>query len=61
MPVAARNFTHGSIANRVRHLHNLSADPVRTIQFDRTMALIYALMSAILIGCGAWVLVMWAA
>jgi STE24 endopeptidase len=57
IPVAARNFTHGSIAERVRYLHILSTDPAKTMHFDRTMSVLYAMMMCALLVSGAWVLV----
>jgi hypothetical protein len=42
IPIAARNFSHGSIADRVSYLQHLSANPTRTARFDRTMSVLYA-------------------
>jgi STE24 endopeptidase len=53
IPIGARNFSHGSIAARMKYLHDLSADPARTGQFDRTMLGIYALLIGALLTCGA--------
>lgn len=61
IPIAARNFTHGSIADRVEYLHRLSSDPTRTLQFDRFMAVLYAGLIMALIVCGAWVMLAMAA
>jgi STE24 endopeptidase len=57
IPVAARNFTHGSIAERVRYLQALSSDPTRTLQFDRWMSVLNAAMGFALLASGVWVLV----
>lgn len=57
IPLSARNFTHGSIAERVRYLQDLSTDPSRTLQFDRSMSVLYAMMTLALLACGAWVMV----
>jgi len=42
IPVRARNFSHGSIAARMKYLYDLSTDPARTGRFDRAMMAIYA-------------------
>jgi STE24 endopeptidase len=57
IPVSARNFTHGSIAERVRYVQTLSSDPTRTLQFDRCMGIINAAMGFALLVAGVWVLV----
>lgn len=57
IPLAARNFTHGSIADRVQYLNTLSTDPVRTRDFDRWMSVLYASLVLALIVCSAWVMV----
>jgi STE24 endopeptidase len=44
IPVKARSWCHGSIANRMQYLHDLSADPTRTKRFDRLMLFLYAAM-----------------
>jgi STE24 endopeptidase len=59
IPVSARNFTHGSIADRVRYLKSLSSDPTQTARFDRGMLILYAGMILILVGCIAWVTIAW--
>src|SRR5204863_1467584 len=53
IPIGARNFSHGSIAARMKYLHDLSADPARTGQFDRMMLAIYATLIAAPVLCGA--------
>lgn len=54
IPIAARNFSHGSIAQRVSYLQELSGDPARTGRFDRVMTGIYgALLAALAVGAGA--------
>ena len=57
MPVAARNWSHGSIAQRMRALHEMSADPLRTNRFDRTMTRLYLGLTACLVIFGFWALV----
>ncbi|HEY1628279.1 MAG TPA: M48 family metallopeptidase, partial [Tepidisphaeraceae bacterium] len=59
IPLSARNFTHGSIAQRMNYVQTLSADPTRTVRFDRSMSLLYAVMIFILLACGAWAIVAW--
>ena len=59
IPLAARNFTHGSIADRMNYVQNLSTDPTHTARFDRWMSLLYLVMVLILIAGGAWVVVAW--
>ncbi len=54
IPVAGRNWTHGSIADRMRHLRDLSADPARTRRFDRAMIGIYATVLLIFFACSFW-------
>jgi STE24 endopeptidase len=41
IPVRARSWCHGSIANRMQYLHDLSTDPTRTKRFDRFMFFLY--------------------
>jgi STE24 endopeptidase len=53
IPISARNFSHGSIAARMKYLHALSADPRRTGRFDRAMFALYAALIGALILCGA--------
>ena len=54
IPIHSRNLSHGSIAGRIDYLHQLSADPLRTIRFDRFMTWIYLLLISLLVGCGCW-------
>lgn len=61
IPLAARNFTHGSIADRMQYLNALSTDPTRTREFDRWMSIVYASMVMALIVGSAWVMIGWAA
>jgi STE24 endopeptidase len=61
IPLAARNFTHGSIADRMNYVQSLGADPSRTMRFDRSMFLLYGIMILILLACCAWVLIAWRA
>ncbi|HSU66618.1 MAG TPA: M48 family metallopeptidase, partial [Tepidisphaeraceae bacterium] len=42
IPVRARSWCHGSIANRMQYLRELSTDPARTARFDRFMLFLYA-------------------
>ena len=44
IPVKARSWCHGSIANRMQYLHDLSTDPTRTKKFDRFMLFLYGAM-----------------
>ncbi|HVT89933.1 MAG TPA: M48 family metallopeptidase [Tepidisphaeraceae bacterium] len=57
IPVSARNFTHGSIAQRMEYLQNLSSDPSRTIQFDRWMSSLYIILLMGLVVCASWVMI----
>lgn len=52
IPVAARNWTHGSIATRMKYLEDISEDPRRTFDFDRRMTGVYMALVAALVGCG---------
>ena len=54
MPVSARNWSHGSISQRMRALHEMSADPARTGRFDRRMTCLYAGLIVCLCVFGAW-------
>ncbi len=56
MPVSARNWSHGSISQRMRALHEMSGDPARTGHFDRTMTRLYAGLLICLCVFGAWAL-----
>ncbi|MDQ3439007.1 MAG: M48 family metallopeptidase, partial [Planctomycetota bacterium] len=57
IPVAARSWCHGSIAKRMKYLHDLASDPSRTTRFDRFMGKLYFAMVLALVMCGAWVFV----
>jgi STE24 endopeptidase len=51
---AANNWLHGSIAQRMRTLHRMSADPAHTRRFDRRMARLYVtLIAALLLSAAA--------
>ncbi|MGB7161123.1 MAG: M48 family metallopeptidase [Tepidisphaeraceae bacterium] len=58
IPVAARSWCHGSIAKRMKYLHDLAADPSHTTRFDAFMGKLYAAMVVALVVCGAWVAAM---
>jgi STE24 endopeptidase len=58
IPLRERNFTHGSIAQRMNYLELLSTDPRHTARFDRAMALLYGIMIACFLMCSTWVLMM---
>ncbi|CAN5557024.1 hypothetical protein BH09PLA1_BH09PLA1_17100 [soil metagenome] len=58
IPVRARDFRHGSIAQRMMYLRRLSIDPANTRRFDRFMAIVYrCLLAALLLSIG-WVAMM---
>jgi len=58
--VSARNFSHGSIQQRVDYLRRLSAQPTQTLRFDRFMRTLYLLLGGALIASVAWVtLLIW--
>ena len=60
IPVAARNFSHGSIADRVNYLQHLSASPERTLRFDRLMGVLYTGLTVALSISVMWVgILMW--
>jgi STE24 endopeptidase len=54
MPVTARNWSHGSIAQRMRALHEMSADPAHTTRFDKTMSRLYVGIILCLFVLGMW-------
>jgi STE24 endopeptidase len=54
IPIAARSWCHGSLARRMQYLMELSRDPDRTGQFDRTMWRLYAVLAAALVLSGAY-------
>jgi len=53
IPLAAKDWFHPSIARRILHLREMSADPARTTHFDRTMKRLYTGMVAALVTFGA--------
>lgn len=57
IPVAAGEWLHGSIANRMRYLHELSADADRTARFDKYMRRLYWAIVAVVVTFGVWVAV----
>jgi STE24 endopeptidase len=54
IPLAAHEWLHGSIQQRMRYLHELSADANRTQHFDRTMRRLYWGLVLALVALGAW-------
>jgi hypothetical protein len=54
IPVAAREWLHGSIASRMRHLHELSAGADRTARFDKYMRRLYWAIVAVVVTFGVW-------
>jgi STE24 endopeptidase len=54
IPVSARNWSHGSIATRVRALLDMSGHPDHTRRFDRFMTMLYAGLISLVIGFGVW-------
>ncbi len=55
IPLRARNFSHGSILQRMKYVQSLSPDPLNTARFDRFMSWIFrGLICALLISI-AWV------
>jgi STE24 endopeptidase len=57
IPVTAWSWCHGSIANRIEYLHDLSEHPDRTLRFDRFMAWLYGILIVALCGSGACAIV----
>ena len=58
IPIAARSWCHGSIASRIRFLHDLGKQPGKlTIDFDRTMTRIFLTVMFALCVFGAWTMV----
>jgi STE24 endopeptidase len=53
---AANNWLHGSISQRMRTLHRMSADPAHTRRFDRRMTRLYVTLVVALLVSGtlAW-------
>lgn len=54
IPTEARNFTHGSIANRIDHLRWLSQNPTRTIVFEQSVRRLCWILAAAIVICGVW-------
>lgn len=55
IPVAAREWLHGSIAHRMRYLRTISGDAGLTREFDRSMLRLKWGMLALLMMLGMWV------
>ncbi len=49
IPIAARNWTHGSIDSRMRYLRQIAPDPTLTLRFDRFMRRLYLALFALLL------------
>jgi STE24 endopeptidase len=60
IPVSARNWSHGSIAHRMRALHEMSAHPSHTGRFDRFMTRLYAGLIVCVCLFGAWTAILFA-
>jgi STE24 endopeptidase len=58
IPVEARNFSHGSIADRVSYLRRLGQNPAGTARFDRFMSSLFGCLTLALLISLAWVAVM---
>jgi len=54
IPVDAFSACHGSIAKRMEYLQSLCDNPVRTMQFDRFMSRLNALLLLCLCSFGVW-------
>jgi STE24 endopeptidase len=54
IPVAAHEWLHGSIQQRMRYLHELSGDAARTRRFDSTMRRLYWGLVLTLVGLSVW-------
>jgi len=54
IPVAARSWSHGSIAHRMRFLMRMGDDPNSTARFDRLMLKIYFALVIGLLALSAW-------
>ncbi len=52
IPMNARNWTHGSIAARVRYINRLGRDPVVAERFDRTGRLVFVGLIVLIGVCG---------
>jgi len=53
-PIHAHEWLHGSIANRIRFLLNVSDDPEQTLRFDRYMIRLYQVLALGFGVMGAW-------
>jgi STE24 endopeptidase len=55
---ATNNWLHGSITQRMRTLHGMSADPSHTHRFDRRMARLYVtlVIALVISGAAAWMI-----
>jgi STE24 endopeptidase len=53
IPVNAPNWTHGSIATRVRYIRNFGRDPRVARRFDRTGRRVFWMLSALIVICTA--------
>ncbi len=54
IPMNARNWTHGSIAARVRYIHRLGRDPVVAQRFDRTGRIVFVGLVVLIVVCGGF-------
>jgi len=54
IPVAAHEWLHGSIQQRMRYLHELSGDASRTRRFDLAMRRLYWGLVLTVVGLGVW-------
>ncbi len=52
IPIAARNWTHGSIASRIDYIRNFGRDPRVAEQFDRSSRNIFVLLGVVVVLCG---------
>jgi STE24 endopeptidase len=59
IPLDGRDWFHPSIANRLRHLEQLSGDPISARRFDRGMSRLYVVMVLALLMCGGIVVRQW--
>ena len=57
IPIAKNEWLHGSIANRMKYLRDLSVDPALTNRFDRVMVRLYC---GLLFALGASAVWLWA-
>ena len=54
VPVAAREWLHGSIESRMKFLNHISDDPYRTWQYDQFMRRLYGAILFFLVAMGVW-------